>query len=388
MVADPMFFALLVLGPLVFWRLPERWRVQFLVGLSLAYLGFRAPTSTAIVVGWTCLFWWAAPRVLRPGTPFGVRSLVLAIVGFLVAVKHVPELLAGLVTDVEAPFVTPIGVSYYTFKLVHYAVEVKRGRIRAHALTDALAWTTLFPAFTAGPIERFDHFLGQRAEHPSAPMFAEGATRVLQGMVKKFVFADGLLLVLAQKLGSVEHVERFSTPRAWAFVILMHLWAYLDFSAYSDIAIGSARLFGYRLMENFDWPVLATNIASFWKRWHMTLSGWCTTYVYMPLVGWSRNSYLAIYATFMTMGLWHGAAWNWVFWGVWHGTAVVVHGRWKVFKRKRGWHTWMDTGWLGWWGWLPTLLFVSAAAAFTTTTEQGGYAALTLFARLFFFQLP
>jgi len=373
---------------MVYWLLiPVRARTPFLVLLSAAYLGWKSPAATAAIFLWTTLFVWAAPRAKTASQPRRVTgALILAILGWLALFKYAPVLADALgTTELESLLLLPIGISYYAFKLIHYAVEVGRGRIPEHSLWDALAWTMLFPAFTAGPIERFDHFLLHRREQPSEAQIASGITRIFHGMIKKLLLADGFLLVLAGDSGSfLATLDQHTTLEAWGFLFLMYLWAYLDFSAYSDIAIGASRLFGIELMENFNWPVVAASISDFWKRWHMSLAAWCQSYVYMPSVGLTRNPYVATYATFLVMGMWHGAAFNWLCWGFFHGTGVAVHLTWKRYKRRRKWHKWMDKGAWRFVGIPPTLAFVTAAAAFTTTVEHGGWAGLRLFAKLFF----
>ena len=387
MIADPLFLACITLGPLVYWLLPARVRNGFLVLLSVGYLSSIALWPTLAIVGWTTLFFWLAPKAKSASRPRVVTgTLLLAILGWMALFKYVPRLVDAIATtSLEAQLLVPIGISYYAFKLVHYAIEVGRGRIPEHRLSDALVWATLFPAFSAGPIERFDHFLAQRHERPDAELVAAGMTRILHGLVKKVFFADLILLSLAgSPTELVNHLDTTSTLSVWGFCFVMYLWAYLDFSAYSDIAIGASKLFGIELMENFDWPILAGNLSQFWKRWHMTLAGWCQAYVYLPSVGLTRNPYLATYATFLVMGLWHGAALNWLFWGLFHGTGVATNLTWNRYKRRRKWHKWMDKGAYAWVGVLPTTLFVTAAASFTTTVELGGWAGLRVFAKLFF----
>ena len=388
MIGDPLFLAALVVGPALYWLVvPVHRRSYFLAALSVLYLAARAPGATGAVLGWTLLVYWAVPRTMNASRPTrALAGLLGVLLGYLVLFKHVPVILDALATnELEAKVILPLGASYYVFKLVHYGVEVARGKVEEHDVFDMLAWTTLFTAFVAGPIERFDHFLSNRHEAPSRAMFASGITRIVHGMIKKLLLADVVLLGLAGPVPELlRTLDQRSTLDVWGFVFLMYLWAYLDFSAYSDIAIGAARLFGIELMENFDWPILATNISQFWKRWHMTLAGWCQSYVYLPFVGFTRNPYLSTIATFLVMGLWHGAALNWLFWGVFHGAGVSAHLTWSRYKRRRKWHKWMDKGAWAWVGIVPTTLFVTAAAAFTTTVPQGGWAALRLFGKLFF----
>ena len=166
------------------------------------------------------------------------------------------------------------------------------------------------------------------------------------------------------------------------------LYVYMDFSAYSDIAIGSSRLFGIRIMENFNWPIFAQNIGDFWRRWHMTLAGWCQTYVYLPTIGLSRNPFLAVYATFLAIGLWHAGSINYACWGLYHATGVAVFQIWQRFKRRRGWVFLDHNPWhlLG----IPiTFLFVTGSFAFTVPHGVGtAYDGLRIFLKLLFINLP
>ncbi|MEZ4320682.1 MAG: MBOAT family O-acyltransferase [Myxococcota bacterium] len=382
MLKDPLFFLCLTVGPLVYWWLPARFRARFLTLMSVAWLATWAPFATAAVVVWTVAFVWGAPSKLRQAS-----LMSLAVLGYLALFKYIPPILDAFAANpFEAKVILPLGISYYTFKLVHYAFERSRNALPEHDTWDALSWTTLFPAFTAGPIERLDHFLQHRAEEYRPSHLAHGATRILHGLVKKLFIADTLLIAyLGDPLEVLRHgMADMTSLQAWAYVIVLYLYAYMDFAAYSDIAIGGARLFGIELGENFDWPVLAPNISLFWKRWHMSLAGFCQAYVYMPLVGRTRNPYIAIYGTFLAMGLWHGASLHWVAWGLYHATGIALHLRWTLYKRKRKWNRWMDTSRWRHVGIVPTTLFVSGATAITSTAPLGVGAGLALVAKLLF----
>src|SRR5262249_47825752 len=172
-------------------------------------------------------------------------------------------------------------------------------------------WMFLFPAFTAGPIERFDHFLSHQELNLRLQSIVDGTTRIIHGLIKKFIIAEIMLGpaftyashgLLVQRLGSTP------TWSVWLSATAVYLYLYMDFSGYSDIAIGGSRLFGLRIMENFTFPIIASSTPDFWKRWHMTLTGWCQSYIYMPMLGFTRNSYIAVYATFVAIGLWHGGS--------------------------------------------------------------------------------
>lgn len=182
----------------------------------------------------------------------------------------------------------------------------------------------------------------------------------------------------------LEHLHALSPVTVWVFLVLHFLTAYLDFSAYSDIAIGASRLFGLRVMENFNWPIFASSISDFWRRWHMTLARWCQSYVYMPVIGLTRNPYAAIFSTFIVMGLWHAGALHWFAWGLHHALGVAVYTRWARWTRTRGW------AFTAHWAWRPvataiTILYVSVAGAYTSTFGVAPFAdALRIVARLAF----
>jgi alginate O-acetyltransferase complex protein AlgI len=184
----------------------------------------------------------------------------------------------------------------------------------------------------AGPIKRFQDFLPTLRE-PSmdwAGDFERGITRILCGLVKKFAGADVLTaLTVHLNVADIRVAERWVLP-LWLLAYAGQI--YLDFSSYSDIAIGSARLFGMRVKENFDWPYLQTNITAFWGHWHMSLTKWLTDYVFIPLGG-SRvgqgRVYVNVLMTMLVSGLWHGAGLNFLVWGTWHGLALMIHRWWS-----------------------------------------------------------
>jgi alginate O-acetyltransferase complex protein AlgI len=209
--------------------------------------------------------------------------------------------------------------------------------------------------------------------------------------VKKFVVAEVVIRGLYGAYGDIDAVlaglDGLGPPAAWRFVVVTFLLTYMDFSAYSDIAIGSSRLFGIRILENFDWPILATNIAAFWKRWHMTLAGWFRTYVYTPVVGAARRSVVAVYVMFIAMGLWHAGTLSWLLWGVYQATGVSIYLLWAHLRRTRGWLR-RPPRLLAPLGVLLTLAFFSGSFAFTVGHGRAGvWTSLRILAALFGIQL-
>lgn len=231
----------------------------------------------------------------------------------------------------DLPILLPLGISFFVFEFIHYLVDVYHG---AKPIKDPIrfgVFAAFFPSQIAGPIKRFQDFDPQLAE-PSKfdrGLFGEGIALILQGMFKKVVLGDNLAAIV--QAGYAAPLS-MSMADAWLCIFAFCFQLYFDFSGYTDIGRGSAMLLGYRLPENFNLPLLANNVKEFWRRWHMTLSNWLRDYVYIPLGG-SRSGevYMAVnlLATMFLCGLWHGAAWHFVAFGMFHGIGLVLHRFWE-----------------------------------------------------------
>jgi alginate O-acetyltransferase complex protein AlgI len=223
--------------------------------------------------------------------------------------------------------ILPIGLSFHTFQSLSYVVEVYYGRQKAeHDFTTYATYVMFFPQLVAGPIERPQNLLHQFHEHHwfEYDRITSGLKRIAWGFFKKLVVADRLALYVNDVYGSPQSHNGLQLTIATVFFAYQ---IYCDFSGYSDIAIGSARVLGFKLMENFDRPYAAASITEFWRRWHISLSTWFRDYLYLPLGG-NRVSrakgYRNLLITFAISGLWHGAAWTYVIWGVLNGVYLVV----------------------------------------------------------------
>lgn len=222
--------------------------------------------------------------------------------------------------------VLPVGISFYTFQSMSYSIDIYRGQLQpSRSVIDYMAFVTFFPQLVAGPIERATALLPQiesdrRFHYESA---VEGCRLILWGFFKKMVLADGLAVIVDRHYSAP---TSFSGPVLAFATVCFAFQIYCDFSAYSDIALGTSRLFGITLMRNFAYPYFSQSLAEFWRRWHISLSTWFRDYLYIPLGG-NRVSRLGqvrnLMATFLTSGLWHGASWNFVIWGGVHGAAMV-----------------------------------------------------------------
>lgn len=233
--------------------------------------------------------------------------------------------------------VLPIGVSYYTFRSISYVVDVYRGKVKAAtSWIDYLFFLSFFPALVAGPIVRADIFLPQLKENkaPSKSEIYAGLWLIILGVIKKSIIAD----YICQYNDLI-----FNSPTGYnGFETLMGVFGYTaqiycDFSGYSDMAIGIALIMGFKLLPNFDFPYKSTSLTEFWRRWHISLSTWLRDYIYIPLGGNRKGTYRTYLNNFITMllgGLWHGAAWKFIFWGGMHGVGLAVNKACRPFTSR------------------------------------------------------
>jgi len=231
----------------------------------------------------------------------------------------------------------PLGVSFFTFEFIHYAVDRYYNRVEAGTVGEYTSFIFFYPTMIAGPIKRYQYFRPSLENElvDWGTDLNRGTTRILSGLVKKFMIAD-MMTALTIHL-NVADIAFASRPVLCLWLLAYGIKIYFDFSGYSDIAIGSARLFGMKVPENFDWPYLQTSISEFWQHWHISLYRWLLDYVFIPLGG-SRVKPVRIYTnimlTMLVSGLWHGAAMNFVVWGTWHGMLLCVHRRWAQFRQR------------------------------------------------------
>ncbi len=259
-------------------------------------------------------------------------------------------------SSVALQIILPVGISFYTFQTLSYTIDVYRGSLEPTSdIVEFALFVAFFPQLVAGPIVRAADFLPQLRDpvRVAGQNLWVGGQIFLVGMAKKLLIADRVAPFVDR---FYESPALYSWGTAWLAVLAYSLQIYGDFSGYSDMAIGTARMMGFRLPENFNMPYSAVDIREFWRRWHISLSTWLRDYLYIPLGG-SRASTSRVYTNLMvTMGLgglWHGASWNFVVWGLSHGFALALHR--ALPKRGR------RTIWSALAGWFGTFLFVSLA---------------------------
>lgn len=345
-----LFLGLAVVG---YWLLlrADLLRLLFVfVASCLFYMAWH-PGYIVLILGSTTLDYTAGRMIAASERPGARKAWLLAsLIGnlgllgtfkyfnFFAEAVHDGFSLAGV--DVPTPYLDvllPVGISFYTFQTLSYTIDVYRGRIEAEPNPIKFAFfVTYFPQLVAGPIVRASEFLPQLAHCPSLDRerASRGVFLIATGMVKKVAIADFLSVNLVDRVFG--NPELYSGTEVVVALYAFTMQIYCDFSGYTDVARGSAMLMGIELPENFDRPYQSTNPAEFWRRWHMTLSSWLRDYLYFPLGG-SRVSparaYLNLWITMFLIGVWHGASWTFVLYGILQATAMVLH---RYFHRLSG----------------------------------------------------
>ncbi len=264
----------------------------------------------------------------------------------------------------NAPFTSPVilqplGISFLVFSLISYLIDVHRGTITADKnLINVVLWSFFFAKIAAGPIVRYAQMYRTDQETQNVPCVEEiamGVRRFVIGLGKKVILANTLGLTV-DKIFSAQ-IDGISTPVAWIGIICYTFQIYLDFSGYSDMALGIARMLGFRFEENFNYPYAARTVGEFWRRWHISLSSWLRDYLYFPLGGSRRgNVYVNLIVVFLVSGLWHGASLHFVAWGAWWGLFMVIDRLYRVHIAPKlalpTWLTWSFTMLVVIFGWV------------------------------------
>ena len=350
MLFSTPFFLFVFLPIFLILYLVMPFRAVILLLGSLVFYGWSEPQFLWVVLISGCFDWWLGRLIARDGR-FKTVWLVLGVVsnlGLLVYAKYaifgVTNLnsllsLLGSRTTLAVPDIAlPLGVSFIVFEKITYLVDLYRKVAQpARSLLSYLNYVFLFPKLLAGPIIKY-HDIAQQLSRPSHCYedVREGTIRFLVGLGKKVLIADLLSPTADAAFSQPANSQHPST--AWLGLICFTLQIYFDFSGYSDMAIGMGRILGFRLLENFNDPYLATSFTDFWRRWHISLSSWIKEYLYIPLGG-SRVSkfraYLNLCICFLLSGLWHGASWNFVIWGCFHGVCLVADRMFWLEWQKR-----------------------------------------------------
>ena len=328
---------------LVYYVVPRQGKNAVLFLFSLIFYAWGEPVYVVLMIFSTILDYCCGRLVEKHrGTTRQKLGLIISIcgnLGLLFVFKY-SDFLIGTVNSVfgtaiplpELPL--PIGISFYTFQTMSYTIDVYRGDAKLQrSILSFGAYVSLFPQLIAGPIVRYQDIADQLDHrYHSFDSFGEGAKRFVTGLGKKVLLANniGLLWSTISETKSAQ----LTTLGAWLGILAFAFQIYYDFSGYSDMAIGLGRMFGFRFLENFNYPYVSRSVTEFWRRWHMSLGTWFRDYVYIPLGGNRRGLPLQlrnIAIVWLLTGFWHGASWNFVLWGVFYGVLLVCE---KLFLLK------------------------------------------------------
>lgn len=328
---------------LVYFVVPKKWKNAILFLASFLFYFWGEPKysilmAVTIVIGYVGGF--VIQKIRNRNNPIKTKLLtwlvVLVPLSFLAVFKYMDFAISTVngVAGSNIPLVKlalPIGISFYTFQIISYLIDVYRGDVAVEKnFINFAAYVVMFPQLIAGPIVRFQTVQAELRERTlSVDKTAAGIERFVTGLGKKVLIAD----LLGEFVLAMDAVPRSSAVILWIVALAYAMQIYFDFSGYSDMAIGLGLMLGFHFPENFDYPYVSKSITEFWRRWHMTLGGWFRDYVYIPLGGsrvsfikWVRN----VFVVWFLSGLWHGASWNFVLWGVYFGVILALE---KLFLK-------------------------------------------------------
>ena len=375
------FVVFLVMVVVLYWTLPLKAKKWMLLVVSCAFYGFwrweylsimfvSALTDyyTALAIGDTPVENKTKRRWLLAITLFVNLGLLCYFKYLYFFTENTNGLMQWVGIGYQFPLMhvlLPFGISFYTFETISYTVDVYRGLIKPEkTFINYALFVTFFPKLVAGPIQRASELLVQLKTRPSFQLdfIAEGVKRILYGLFLKVFLADNISPMVDE--GFAMSSTDLSAIDVWTLAFLFGFQIYFDFSAYSHIAVGAAKLMGISVPENFNYPYIAASFKDFWKRWHISLSSWIRDYLYLPLSGVkvlkttgkggigeglettsTRTKNGALFLTWAIMGLWHGANWTFVFWGLYHASLVFLERQLKPLRER---FTFLNTQFIGW----------------------------------------
>jgi len=333
----------------LYWVLPHKYRLPMLLVASYAFYMSWIPIFGALILALTVGNWILGKFIhkaenKKPLLIVGIALNLLTLGYFKYANFFIDsaQALVGAITHhpgahIALNIILPLGISFFVFEFIHYLVELYRGKKPIDSFVLFGLFAAFFPTQIAGPIKRYDDFAAQMQEKKTIAMshFDEGIPLIVIGLAKKLLIADNLAVFVDMFANT--HFA-YGSVETWFFAYAFAMQIYFDFSGYTDIARGSAHLFGYHIPINFNLPYIASSISDFWRRWHISLSTWLRDYLFIPLGG-SRGSNLMtnrnLLLTMALGGLWHGASWNFVVWGVYHGLLLIAHRQFSEWRQAQ-----------------------------------------------------
>ncbi|WP_216664176.1 MBOAT family protein [Lentimicrobium sp. S6] len=322
--------------------LPKSWRNPLLLFASYVFYGYWDYRFTSLLAISTIIDFTVGQKLFKSKEPKTRKNWLMvslfANLGILAVFKYygffissfepLAAIFGGKLDYLHLNIILPVGISFYTFQTMSYTIDIYRNRLQpTNNFIDFAVFVSFFPQLVAGPIERASNLLPQIAKRPmpSRDQIEKGIVLIVTGLFKKVMIGDTTGRI-------VDHIfsqpDIYKSPELLAALVLFSIQIYADFSGYSSIARGTAKLLGIELMKNFEQPYLSQNITEFWRRWHISLSSWLRDYLYISLGGNRKGvnrTYINLMLTMLLGGLWHGASWNFVIWGGLHGIYLAIH---------------------------------------------------------------
>lgn len=339
-------FLFLPLVLAVYHLVPEKFRNGVLLAASLLFYGWGEPKYLLVLFAVITINYFGAIIIdrNRENGKLWLAAGICCNLAVLIYFKYTNFILE----NINALFrsnadmihvVMPIGISFYIFQSMSYLIDVYRRDCNLQKnFFNLTLYVTLFPQMIAGPIVKYHDVESQiLCRRSSVPEFAEGLRRFIMGLAKKVLIANSAGVVV-EKIFALSP-SLLPVPCLWLGALAYTLQLYFDFSGYSDMAIGLGRMFGFRFLENFNYPYISKSITEFWRRWHISLSTWFKEYLYISLGGnrcGALRTYGNLFVVFVATGIWHGASWNFIFWGLWHGFFIILEKFFNWHKREKG----------------------------------------------------
>jgi len=376
----------------------QKGAIGTLVAASLFFYGYWNPSYLALLI-FSILFNYGVGSLLSAErTAFRRKKLLLtlgigvniALIGYL---KYANFFIDTVNSLLDTSFnlnkiILPLAISFFTFQQIAYLVDAYRGETKEYSFLNYCLFVTFFPQLIAGPIVHHKEVMSQFADKSTYRFnpenLAVGLTMFLLGLYKKVLIADRIAAYVTPVFNAALAGRELTFYDAWSGAFFYAFQLYFDFSGYSDMAIGAARMFGIKLPINFNSPYKATNIIDFWRRWHMTLSRFLRDYLYIPLGGnrlGEMRRYINLMITMLLGGLWHGAGWTFVFWGGLHGVYLVINNQWRSLRKNLG----QDLQKSQWWsrGIGCILTFLAVVVAWVFFRAENMQAAMVMLQSMF-----
>lgn len=316
----------------LYWLVPRAARPLLLIAISLAFMISVSPVSAALLIGFCGVTHVAANR-LDPdvrNTAIGAAVIIAVLVIFKLGQTVETDLLVNAV-------LVPLGLSYYSFRCIHFLIERHKGRIARTSLIELAHYLVFMPTFLVGPIHRFGAFQADaRRQRFDPAQLSRGFERIVQGYALIVVLGNFLTLQILGRVIAAQP-DAGGVLAQYLGIVQNGLNLYFQFAGHSAIAIGLSLMLGFRIMENFHWPYLQPNISAFWQSWHRSLSLWTRDYVYGVVVARTRSPALGALSTMVIIGLWHEISLRFLLWGAWHGCGLIAWQQFQRVKAARGW---------------------------------------------------